>query len=142
MRVEVAIRHGPIECDPEAIRALVRTVLKGEGKDAELSIALVGDEEMAGLNRRYLGREGVTDVLAFPYESDERSLSGEIIVNAELAEREAAGRSHGPDDELTLYVVHGLLHLLGYDDREAEAAARMRERERAILETAGRGVDF
>ncbi len=142
MQIEVANRHGALECDLEAIRALVRTVLKEEGKDAELSVALVGDEEMAGLNRRFLGREGVTDVLAFPYGGDERSLSGEIVVNVELAERECAGRPHGMEDEVMLYVVHGLLHLLGYDDRDAGSVARMRERKLAILKAAGRTVEF
>jgi probable rRNA maturation factor len=96
---------------------------------------------MSELNRRFLRRRGVTDVLAFPYETEGEVLSGEIVVNAEQAVREAAERAHSATDELMLYLVHGLLHLLGYEDQTPAGARRMRRREKAILEAAGRAVD-
>ena len=105
-------------------------------------MALVGDAEMAVLNERFLGSDAVTDVLAFPYESEGKFINGEIVANAELAVRESAARPHGAADELMLYVVHGLLHLLGYDDDSPEATQRMRRREQDILRAAGRVVAF
>jgi len=141
MRIEVSDNQRAVECAQEDVRRVVETVLREEGRDAELSIALVEDRQMRELNRRFLRREGTTDVLAFPYGSDEGTVSGEIVANAELAAREAAVRPHGPDDELMLYIVHGLLHLLGYDDHDAEQAGRMHERERELLAAAGRRVE-
>jgi probable rRNA maturation factor len=142
MRVEVSNRQEALECPAAEIRRLVECTLTQEGRDAELSVAVVGEEEMAALNRRFLGRQGATDVLAFPYGGGEAALSGEVVVNAEMALREAAGRAHGPVDELMLYVAHGVLHLLGYDDHEPGRRRRMRERERQALEAVGRAAEF
>lgn len=142
MQVEVSNRQSALECETQSIRDIVGAALAEEGKDAELSVALVGDREMAALNERFRGCNDPTDVLAFPYESDGEFVSGEIVANAELAVRESASRAHSADDELMLYVVHGLLHLLGYDHREAESTRRMRQREQAILHAAGRAVEF
>ncbi len=121
---------------------MLETALRMEGRDAELSVALVGDEEMTALNGRFLGRAEVTDVLAFPYSAEGEPLAGEVVVNAELAAREAAGRGHGAREELLLYLVHGLLHLLGYDDHSAPDRRRMRRREAEVLAAAGRKVEF
>jgi probable rRNA maturation factor len=140
--VEICSRQSALECPTEAIRKALECALREEGKHAELSVALVGDEEMAELNRRFLDRDGPTDVLAFPYGEERGPVNGEIVVNAEMAVRQAAGRPHSATDELMLYVVHGLLHLLGYDDRGAPQARVMRERERAILNAAGHPAAF
>jgi len=142
MQMEVCDRQSAVGLPEEAIRHVVEIALAQEGRDAELSIALVDDDEIVRLNRRFLGRDGATDVLAFAYESDEQALSGEIVVNAEMAVRQAAGRPHSAADELLLYIVHGLLHLLGYDDHEAEDTRRMREREQEVLAASGRHVEF
>jgi probable rRNA maturation factor len=142
MRLEITDKQRALECPRAAIRRVLRQGLKAEGKDAELSVALVGDEEMAALHKRFLGRRRVTDVLSFPYEVTGQFVSGEIVVNAELAIREAAQRAHSAQDELLLYVAHGLLHLLGYDDHKAAERRRMREREQAILKAVGCEVEF
>jgi probable rRNA maturation factor len=142
MELEIADRQKAVECPREAIRRALAAALRVAGRDAELSVALIGDDEAAELNRRFLGREGVTDVLAFPYDVEGDMLKGEIVANAELAAREAEGRSHGAADELLLYVVHGLLHLLGYDDQTPEDRRRMRQRESEVLAEVGRAVEF
>jgi probable rRNA maturation factor len=142
MRFEIADKQKALECPRAAIRKVLRQGLKAEGKDAELSVALVGDSEMAALHERFLGRRSVTDVLSFPYEVADEFVSGEIVVNAERAVREAARRPHSAQDELLLYVVHGLLHLLGYDDRRAADRRHMRQREQAVLKAAGCKVEF
>ena len=140
MRIEVSSMQSAVACDMAAIRAIVRLALDAEGRDGEVDVALVCDGEMVELNRRYLGREGATDVLAFPYDDAEGLVCGEVVANAERAAREAEGRSHAAEDELLLYVVHGVLHLLGYDDLQPSDAERMRSREQEVLRAAGRVV--
>jgi len=142
MKVQISSEQNALECPHEAIRRVLSAALRREGKSAELSVALVDDHRMAELNRRYLGREGVTDVLAFPYGEGADEIEGEIVVNAELALRRGAGRPHGPEGELMLYVVHGVLHLLGYDDHRQDDVRRMRRREQAVLAAAGYRVEF
>ena len=104
---------------------------------ARISLAVVDDTEIARLNARYLGRHAPTDVLAFPYSvTDDPAHDeelGEVIVSAETAEREARRRHKTFEKELALYMIHGLLHLLGYDDTSPEKARAMRRRERELL---------
>ena len=97
-------------------------------------VALIDDETMAGLHERLLGKKGPTDVLSFPH--------GEIVVSADTARREAEARGIRPVDELVLYVVHGALHLDGYDDRTPKQREEMRRAERRVLGTLGLGDVF
>jgi probable rRNA maturation factor len=100
----------------------------GEGvADAELSLSLVTDEEMAELHERYLGLPGPTDVLSFPLDEDDRDedgvrLLGDVVVAPSVAARDAP---EDPAAELRLLVVHGILHLLGHDHLRDEDRARM-----------------
>lgn len=142
MRVEVADRQQALPCPEAEIRRVLEVGLEQEEFDAELSIVLVDDAGIRELNRRFLGRRGVTDVLAFPYREGDDCVTGEILVNTEQALREARDRPHDATDELLLYVVHGLLHLLGYDDHDPQDARRMREREQEVLRAAGRQVEY
>lgn len=142
MQLEINDRQDAVKLSERDVRRILEPGLEMEGLDAELSVALVGDEEIKRLNRRFLGRERITDVLAFPYEKTDRRVEGEIVVNGELAAREAAERSHGAEDELALYLVHGLLHLVGYDDHSQQDARRMRRREQEVLRAAGRVAGF
>lgn len=106
-----------------------------------LSIAVVDDVQMAELHRRHLGKTGPTDVLSFPlYELDEALEQGlpfgEVVVSADTAIRQARERGHPPSFELCLYVVHGVLHLLGFDDHSLSDRRRMREAEARCLRAA------
>lgn len=123
-------------------RVLLRKVLLHTMKEAEvsgtLSLAVVDEEEMTELNRRFLGREEPTDVLSFPMQDeDESNMFGEIVICADVAAREADARKMPYDAELALYAVHGLLHLLGYDDGTPGQRKRMRKRESEILAAFG-----
>ncbi|MFO7958396.1 MAG: rRNA maturation RNase YbeY [Candidatus Brocadiia bacterium] len=100
MKLEVFNKQNNLECPADDIRRVVQTALEQEGREAELSLALVDDEGIVQLNRRFLGREGVTDVLAFPYGEAEGKVEGEIIVNAELAVRQAHLGPAQPDESL------------------------------------------
>jgi probable rRNA maturation factor len=102
-----------------------------------LSVALVDDRAIRRLHRDHMGLDSATDVLAFPLEGSPGGLLGEVVASAETARREAAARGVAPADELLLYVVHGVLHLLGFDDHAPSSRRRMRAAERRALRAAG-----
>src|SRR5205823_1506484 len=107
--------------DRARLREVVRTVLEGEHiKDAEISLAFVDSPTIHRLNQRYLQHDEPTDVLSFPLsEPNAAKLAGELVIGAEVAKAQAEERGHDVQAELALYVIHGLLHLCGYDDHEA-----------------------
>lgn len=123
-----------------AVRAAFRLV--GRRRVPPLSIAVVGDRHIARLHREHLDVAGATDVLSFPLHDLDEALArdlllGEVVVSADTAARVAAERGHPPTFELTLYAVHGVLHLLGYDDHRPADQRRMREAEARCLRAAG-----
>jgi probable rRNA maturation factor len=117
------------------IRKLGRFVLDKEDCDLDVSIAFVESDEIARLNREYLQSDSITDVIAFPLweKGDPDRLLGEVVICPEKAVHEAQSLGISPEEELNRYVVHGLLHLLGYDDRDEEKAAIMEERQEKLL---------
>ncbi len=128
-------RDFPKGLSSKLLRKMLKSILIEDwGKPAELSFAVTDDEEMAALNERYLGRKGSTDVLSFPLtEKGEIPLRGEVVVSAQTARRCAGRFGHSHSKELLLYLTHGLLHLLGYDDKSKRLRQRMRRRERQIV---------
>jgi probable rRNA maturation factor len=94
---------------------------------AELVIALVPDARIRALNRRYLGRDDVTDVLSFP--SGTRPFLGDVVIAAGVARRQARAARHALGVELRLLALHGMLHLLGFDhERDDGRMARVERR--------------
>ena len=138
-RISIASPQEAVPIDRGRMREVVRAVLDGEGvADAEVSLAFVDNATIHRLNQRYLQHDEPTDVLSFPLsEPNSRRLAGELVIGAEVALAQAQERSHDVQAELALYVIHGLLHLCGYDDHEPEDAAAMRERERHYLQVLG-----
>jgi len=124
-----------------ALKRAGRRVMKSEGvrKDALLSISLLSAGEMSDINHRYLDREGPTDVLAFPMQEESAGgfLLGDVIICPEcITERkEEYGVEEGK--ELEFVAVHGILHLLGYDDEDEEGALIMDRRQREIMGSGG-----
>lgn len=117
---------------------LARRAAAERGGPVDVSVALLSDAEIATLNRRHLGHRGPTDVISFALTPPgARRLVGELAVSVETARREAASRGHAAYDELMLYVAHGLLHLLGHDDADPRARARMRRAEGEWLGSLG-----
>jgi len=92
---------------------------------SEVSVLIVSDRRMASLHRRFMHESGPTDVITFQH--------GEIFISAEMARRNARQFGNPLNRELRLYVVHGLLHLRGFDDRDQAAARQMRTVQRKIL---------
>ena len=113
----------------------VRKVLLEEGIcNATISLAVVDDKTIHDLNRRYLQHDEPTDVLSFELARGQDHLEGEIIVSAETAAEAAKRLGCRAEDELLLYVIHGSLHLAGYDDTSQEARTIMRGREQYYLD--------
>jgi probable rRNA maturation factor len=138
-RVSIACPQDVVRIDRRRMREIVRTVLDGEDEpQAEVSLAFVDNTTIHTLNKRYLQHDEPTDVLSFPLsEPGAAKLSGELVIGAEVALAQARERGHDVQAELALYVIHGLLHLCGYDDHDEAGAAAMRERERHYLRQLG-----
>jgi probable rRNA maturation factor len=135
-----------VPLDSSKLRTLVRTVCgRFEVREAVVSIGIVNDVEMSGLNMRFLGHEGTTDSLSFDLSDNaapEEAKIFDLIVNGELAAREGARRGHGADAELALYVTHGLLHNLGFNDATPAQARKMHRMEDEILQHLGYGFVY
>jgi probable rRNA maturation factor len=121
------------------IRDLAVTVFAGEGiAAANVNIALVDNPTIHRLNKQFLNHDEPTDVLTFPLSGPgAQALEGEVVVGFEVARRVARERGHDERAELALYVIHGLLHLCGYDDVTRPARRRLRDRERHYLRLLG-----
>lgn len=117
----------------QQVRAAVRKVWEVEkGPTARVEVVLMDEAEHSQLHGEFLNDPSATDVMAFPYEDVD--CFGELLVNVEMAARVAADHAHTPEQECTLYVVHGCLHLLGYDDHEDDDRARMRAAEARVMQ--------
>ncbi len=107
--------------------------------DAELSVLFAGDRAMRTLNRQYRGKDRTTDVLSFamregPFGDVRPELLGDIVISVPVAERQACATGHSLSREIELLLVHGLLHLLGYDHESGPVEARrMRRKEQWLL---------
>ena len=140
-RIDLGDTHAPPGVARPRLRRTVVTVLESLGRPRHsVSLTLVDDQTIRRLNRRYLGKNRATDVLAFPMEgapslsaSLPAPLLGEVIVSVETAKRQAREYGHSLHQELDLLIVHGLLHLVGYDDQNPLEARLMHDREMAIL---------
>jgi len=134
IKVSVASPQDVVAIDRGSIRRIVRTVLEGESiSQAEISLAFVDNSTSQRLNKRYLDHDEPTDILTFPLGEAGDKLAGELVVGAEVAQAQAHERKHDVQAELALYVIHGLLHLCGFNDKSADQVAQMRQRERHYL---------
>src|SRR6266849_1073159 len=131
-RISVATPQDIVAVDRARMREVARAVLEGEGiADAEISLAFVDNPTIHQLNQRYLQHDEPTDVLSFPLsEANAKRLAGELVIGAEVAQTQAASLGHDLQAELALYVIHGLLHLCGYDDETEPGVEEMRRREK------------
>lgn len=120
------------ELDFQALKSAAKTVLEGEGiRDAKIVLAFVDNPHIHRLNKQFLDHDEPTDVLTFPYTNPKaKSLEGEVVIGYQIAEEYAADRGHDTKLELLLYVVHGCLHLCGYNDKNAKMMKEMRAKER------------
>jgi probable rRNA maturation factor len=119
-----------LRVDHEGLVQLAGETLRGEGAGpCELSVSFVDDHEMTELHRRYAGEEGPTDVLSFPLDDgdqDRPRMLGDVVIDPAVAAR---NHPEDPQAELRLLLVHGILHLLGYDHERDEERAEMWSRQ-------------
>jgi probable rRNA maturation factor len=106
--------------------------------NAELSILIVDDPQIAKLNKKYLGRSGPTNVIAFPMHTDRFSninpeLLGDVVISVETAEKEGKNIGISMEERFTQLLVHGILHLLGYDHEKSEQEADKMEKKSAEI---------
>lgn len=162
MSLEVFVADEQTDKPVDTLRwaRLARQVLESEGVkgEAELSMLFIDEAAMADLNKRFMGKDGPTDVLAFPIDeepveggrspdsggsgpgyipaepSDLPTLLGDVVICPTVAERNAPDHAGTFDDEIALLVVHGILHLMGMDHMEDDEAEVMEQRERDLLE--------
>ena len=107
------------------VKDVVSTTLKKERSRLSLSILITGDRRIRGINKRYLRHDYATDVISFS--------TGDIVVSADTAKRMAKKLGLPFREELARYLVHGALHLLGYDDKKTKDRNRMHKRQESIL---------
>lgn len=137
MDVTIAHLQDAIPVSARLIRAAVVSALDAEGRvgAGEVSVAVVDDARIRDLNHRYRGRDRPTDVLAFPPAPipGGGAFLGEVVISAERAAEQSREYGHSVEREIALLAIHGVLHLLGYDDATDGGAAQMWERQRAVL---------
>lgn len=139
MAVFLRVRLKRLSKRQDSLARAARTILDmvGEPK-SELSVELVGDGRMRRLNRVYRGKDRTTDVLAFAMRETKspcRKLLGDVVISVPTATRQAKEAGRSLNEEIAALLVHGVLHLCGYDhERNEREAARMRRRERAVLQ--------
>jgi probable rRNA maturation factor len=143
MPVHIQSQVRRVRFDQARLDRLARTILSDVGEaSAELGILFVGDQRMRSLNRRYRGKDRTTDVLAFAMREASRfsaGMLGDVVIAVPTAVRQAKQGQRSLDEELAVLLVHGILHLCGYDhERSEKEARRMHRRERMILRSLAR----
>ena len=155
MEINVLI-DGDFEGCPEAswLRRVAEQVLTAQGADSDVELGLVitSQERVRQLNKSYRGKDEPTDVLAFYMISAAGEIFvappdgvrhlGEVIISCPQAVIQAEEHQHSIKKELTILIIHGVLHLLGYDHEEPEQERQMRERETEILSYIEKGANF
>ncbi len=120
------------------LRSIAQKILTYVGHpEAELSLELVGNTRMQTLNHRYRHKDRPTDVLAFPLwegPGPRTLLLGDVVISVPMAESQSKALGHSVDTEMVQLLIHGILHLIGYDHERGEREAqRMSRKERAIF---------
>ena len=136
LRVDIESASSEPAPEEEDLRNWIRAALSNRRQDTEISVRLVGIEEMSRLNLTYRGEPGATNVLSFPAglpAEFELPLLGDIVICAPIVQREAAEQGKAPDAHWAHMAVHGTLHLLGFDHLKDEEAEVMEALETAIL---------
>jgi probable rRNA maturation factor len=146
MDIQIANRQKRHRISLSRMRRNSRILLNSLGHpEAELSILLVDDLQIAAMNRAYLSREGPTNVIAFPMQEGRFAhlsphLLGDVVISVDTAWREARAAGLDLEERLTQLVVHGVLHLCGYDhEHDAREARRMAAKSRQLLKTVRAG---
>jgi probable rRNA maturation factor len=136
--VEIVNRQKTVRVAAKWLETVARKAIASlEVEAAEITVAIVDDAEISALHEQWMGLPDPTDVLTFDLSGCDGDFAGDIVVSAETAARVARDVGWQPREELAYYVVHGLLHLAGFDDGTPGERRRMRRKERAVMESIG-----
>lgn len=134
LKIEFADQQN-LSVDTKPLAEIAASILEDHGvTEGELSIALVDDSSIREMNQKYLNHDWETDVISFVLDESDCSLTGQLIVSTETAQRVAVELDSTIAGELALYVAHGTLHLVGFDDLSEPDATNMRLAEKEYLE--------
>jgi len=124
-----------VKLSKKMIQEVVARIAADYGwEEGEISIAVVDDAEIHRVNRDYLSHDYPTDVISFDTTESDDLLEGEVIASAQTAARVASENGWKSEDELLLYIIHGMLHVIGLDDTTAIQSKKMREAERYYVQ--------
>lgn len=119
--------------EKQKIRQWIKKVIENEGKElGDLNIILTRDKELLELNKTYLYRKYLTDVITFEY-NQEKKISGDIYLSVERIRENALKFNERVDREILRVIIHGILHLMGYRDKKDEEQTKMRQKEDECL---------
>jgi probable rRNA maturation factor len=134
LKISITNQQSSLPLQRQRIRKAMSLILKDHViKSGEISVAVVDDVTIAELHGRYLHDHSPTDVLSFPLESSAGHLEGEVVISGQTAASVSRRLGNSACDELLRYAIHGLLHLVGYDDVTPSQRTRMRRQERKYL---------
>ncbi|MFC1684826.1 rRNA maturation RNase YbeY [Pseudomonadota bacterium] len=137
--IQYAVKEEDLPADGD-FRNWAEAALEGRRASAEMTIRVVDEEESAGLNEQYRGKPGSTNVLSFPFQAPpqvESNLLGDLVICAPVVKRQAREQGKTEQAHWAHMVVHGTLHLLGYDHQQTEQAAEMEAIEAGVMEGLG-----
>jgi len=136
--LEILDEQDELVIDLEKVRCLCERILDDNGiTSGKMNVVLVDGDTIRQYNRDFLQHDYPTDTIAFPIEVRRGYLEGEVLVCTEIAKDRAAEFGWTAEEELMLYIVHGLLHLTGFDDSTPELQTLMQEKEQYYLATLG-----
>ena len=147
MQVNVQVAHicDDVNLPSAGIEELVKEICgRFDFSNAMVSIAIADDEHITRLNEQFLKKNNTTDVLSFDLsdDHDKKEKCFEIVVNAQQALRHAENHKHSAQTELALYIAHGLLHQMGFDDHEPDQTEKMHKTEEQILQHLGYDFEY
>lgn len=130
MKIDIKNVHGR-KVDNGFVRSITMETLKKEKRSGDISFLFTGNDYIRELNRKHRSVDRVTDVLSFPMNDEE--ILGDVVISLEKTEEQAAAYGQSFERELARLIIHGLLHLIGYDDSGKQQKKRMEERQEQIL---------
>ena len=137
VRLVISNRQRDRKVDTRALRSLVEKVQAEAGQSAELGLHLVSARRSATLNQQFLGHEGPTDIITFDQGSTRDRVCGELFICVAEAIRQAREFGTTWDQEVRRYVIHGILHLRGFDDLEPGVRRVMKREENRLVKRFG-----
>lgn len=136
MEIRIRNRQKKFRINQKMIKHLCENVLSAQGEpdNVELDITVVNDKRMSVFNRKFLNHSGTTDVISFPQRDENdrtTNILGDIVVCAERAKQQSKFFDTNFNQEFGLYIIHGILHLLGYDD-QIESEKKIMEKQQLL----------